>query len=613
MNTCGEAPGDIPQPPIPNAESESLLRAVDELADRLQRGESVDFQAELAARPEHANRLQEVFSALELLCVLRVSNSALEEDSAAPVVSDFVSRSLGDFRILREIGRGGMGVVYEAEQVSLGRRVALKVFPFAGMYDPRRLQRFQNEARAAAGLHHPHIVPVFAVGCERGVHYYAMQYIDGRSLAEMMSAQRTPEAVKSATSASTVPDHAAARTVAETRGLDWQQTATWGAEVAEALDYAHALGIVHRDIKPANLLVDARQKLWVTDFGLAQIAAAEGPTMTGDILGTLRYMSPEQAEGERGLVDQRSDIYSLGATLYELLSGEPVFGSADRPELLRKILHDDPVPLRKLRAEIPSELATIVQKCLEREPQGRYATASQLADDLRRYLNDQPIRAKPPSQWDRIRKWSRRNSAAVRMGLVFGGLLLFGLVVAGFQIERARQETRLQQQARESEERIHQSAQQTLAVNRYVTLINRADRSFHAGDYEAARAILIDCVPEAGEDDFRGFEWNYLWHALREREPPVAKHQGMAYGVRLSPDGRLIATAGQDGARIWDSQTMTPVAHLTDHGADVNSVTFSPDGSRLATAGDDRAIRIWSTRNWSLERVLPHESVMLAA
>ena len=255
--------------------------------------------------------------------------------SAEPVSGiDPALAELGDYRLVRELGRGGMGIVYEAEQVSLGRRVALKVLPFAAALDPSQLRRFQTEAHAAAQLHHTNIVPVFSVGCERGVYYYAMQFIDGRTLAQVVLDQQRavppghePSWPHSGPSAlGTTSDRARFRLVAEL-----------GIQAAEALDHAHRLGIVHRDIKPANLLLDVRGNLWITDFGLARLQDEAGLTLTGDLLGTLRYMSPEQALAHRGAVDHRTDIYALGVTLYELLTLRPAMAGTDRQELLRRI------------------------------------------------------------------------------------------------------------------------------------------------------------------------------------------------------------------------------------------------------------------------------------
>ena len=313
---------------------------------------------------------------------------------------------LGDFQLVCEIGRGGMGVVYEAEQISLGRRVALKVLPFAAALDARQLQRFKNEAQAAACLHHTNIVPVFGVGCERGVHYYAMQYIEGQTLAAIIKNLRNgKDAACRASAPNSAIDMAAAPAQATEAPAALpahvRAAALLGMQAAFALEHAHQLGVVHRDIKPANLLVEAGSaiapqgngaeaggtRLWVTDFGLAHCRQGQvGLTVTGDLVGTLRYMSPEQALARPIGVDHRTDLYSLGATLYEFLTLEPAFDGHDRHELLRQIAIEEPRPLRKVNKAVPADLETIVLKAMAKNPGERYATAQEMASDLRAVL-----------------------------------------------------------------------------------------------------------------------------------------------------------------------------------------------------------------------------------
>jgi serine/threonine protein kinase len=377
-------------------------------------------------------------------------------DAAAAIAA---GTPLGDFRLLRQVGRGGMGVVYEAEQMSLGRRVALKVLPFAATMDPRHLHRFQNEARAAASLEHPHIVPVYGVGCERGVHYYAMKFIDGRSLADMIAAPRQsaeprptsePRPLESG-SAPPLPDGrssdstspvAAARTERAPRdAAALRQIAEWGIQAAEALEHAHGVGIVHRDIKPANLMIDGHGALWITDFGLARTVADAGLTMTGDVLGTLRYMSPEQALAKHGLVDHRTDVYSLGVTLYELLTGTPAIKGTDREEILRRLTLEDSRPPRLFDTSIPHDLETIVLKAMSRTPSERYSAAWELADDLRRFKMHEPIRAKRPNILQRARKWAIRHKPAVVAAALALGLALLGMAIGNYLLWQKESET----------------------------------------------------------------------------------------------------------------------------------------------------------------------------
>jgi serine/threonine protein kinase len=398
---------------------------------------------------------------------------------------------LGDFRIIRELGRGGMGIVYEAEQLSLGRRVALKVLPFAAALDAKQLARFKNEAHAAAHLHHTNIVPVFAVGCDRGVHYYAMQFIEGQTLADFIRGRRQQAQLaapddhesaprpagdasrplagpspgqraasdvvllgqdvsttlphvqrngKPATRGSAAPQagggastRVAANHSTKTtgRGLEhFKSLARLALQAADALEYAHSMGVVHRDIKPANMLVDSRGVLWVTDFGLAHFRRAGELTVSGDLLGTARYMSPEQTRGERARVDHHTDIYSLGVTLYELFTLQHAFDGKGWNELMRQIAHEEPAPPRKQCPDLPVEIDIIIQKAMAKNPLDRYATAGALAEDLRRFLEDRPILARRPTLLQVASKWARRHravlaTAAAALILAFAALSWF--------------------------------------------------------------------------------------------------------------------------------------------------------------------------------------------
>ncbi len=332
-------------------------------------------QSEILARHHDlAGELQDFFAGQEQLDRLAAPLRQVIE----PAADGGITGTLGDFSIVREVGRGGMGIVYEVEQISLRRRVALKVLPFAATMDPRHLQRFHNEAQAAACLHHTNIVPVFSVGSECGVHFYAMQFIDGWPLSDLIHQMRRLETkTPAAAEVRTVAYQPAADEAASTplpaaeltpltgegrRGRDYfRKVAELGIQAAEALDHAHQLGIVHRDIKPANLLLDGRGNVWVTDFGLAHMQHGEASlTGTGQMVGTPRYMSPEQALAKRVPIDHRTDVYSLGVTLYELLTLRPAFACEDRQELLRQIAFEEPPRLRRLERAVPAELEIIV-------------------------------------------------------------------------------------------------------------------------------------------------------------------------------------------------------------------------------------------------------------
>jgi serine/threonine protein kinase len=443
-------------PELPDGQTEQIIEVLEEYLEQLESGNTPSQETLIAQHPEFANVLAEYLRELDRLhgaaADIRLPES---NDPASPTANE--RGRLGDFKIVREIGRGGMGVVYEAEQISLDRRVALKVLPFAATLNARQLQRFKNEAQAAAQLHHSHIVPVYAVGCDRGVHYYAMQFIEGKSLAEIIADMRgltanagegtaiDPPSVAHAPALQPTPGETPTRTVAagpterSTRATSYfSSVARLGIQAAEALEHAHQVGVVHRDIKPANVLVDTSEHVWITDFGLARFHAEGGLTLSGDVVGTLRYMSPEQALAKRALVDHRSDIYSLGATIYEALALQPPYPGSDRDELLRRLALDDPKPPRQIRPSIPLELETIVLKAMEREPERRYATAQELAEDLRRFLENRPILAARPTLLDRASKWARRHKPVLATAIVATVLAAVGLLACTILIWREK-------------------------------------------------------------------------------------------------------------------------------------------------------------------------------
>ena len=465
-----------------------VLELAEEFLERYRKGERPSLKEYIDKHPSLAGEIREVFPAMAMMEKIALADESLDVDAtgAGPVPRTPAIEQLGDFRILREIGRGGMGVVYEAEQVSLGRHVALKLLPRQMLSDPKQKQRFEREARSAARLHHTNIVPVFGVGEHEGTPYYVMQFIQGLGLdavldelkrlrarqtagaagepdaAEIPSAPRRdvsavvmarslltgrfdqasgvgdPDTLPVTLAGSRPPTRsplcppprttprrsrgrrrptrfrcrrrrcrssARARGPTDDRGRRggrltgraWPGSASRWATPSST---RHKQGIVHRDVKPSNLLLDTGGTVWVTDFGLAKVSDQQNLTHTGDILGTLRYMPPEAFEGK---ADHRGDVYSLGLTLYELLALRPAFGEKDRGRLVHQVTTDDPDRLGKLNPEIPIDLETIVHKAIERELSHRYASAGELAADLQRFLDDEPIQARRTTTVERFR------------------------------------------------------------------------------------------------------------------------------------------------------------------------------------------------------------------
>ncbi len=447
----------------PPTGSDPLNALAEEFVGRYRRGERPALSEYAARHPELAEEIREMFPALVMMEDL--GSVAGRPAPAGPAV---VPEQLGDFRILREIGRGGMGVVYEAVQESLGRHVALKILPFHNLMEVSHLERFRREARAAAQLHHTNIVSVFGVGEHEGIHFYAMQYIQGQSLDEVIEeVKKLREGKSGAEDAAARPRNASVAALLVTGEFEqanvdgaaaerqpvvvdtpeqpvrtlagsssqltrqpevqyFRSVARLGVQVAEALHYAHRQGILHRDIKPSNLLLDLRGTVWITDFGLAKSEDSGELTKTGDIVGTVRFMPPERLDGKS---ESRSDLYSLGVALYEMLTLRPAFADTQRSRLIEHILHDDPPRPRKLDLAIPPDLETIVLKAMAKRPADRYVTAEEMAEDLRRFLADRPIQARRTSWREKAWRWCRRNPAVA--GLTTAVALLLVLLALG--------------------------------------------------------------------------------------------------------------------------------------------------------------------------------------
>jgi serine/threonine protein kinase len=527
-----------------------VLAAIQEYMAAMEAGRRPNRRELLARHPDIANELSACLQGLSLIQgaaaeIGRDAGDARRETDPPQVDEELASaQPLGDFRLVREVGRGGMGVVYEAVQLSLGRRVALKVLPLAGALDPRQLQRFRNESQAAAQLHHTNIVPVYAVGCERSVHFYAMQFIDGQSLAQVIaelrkSSGRDGAKAVDATQGSSAgakgitlneaerDEHwhsiaRASKTSALPRPTEnlsmlfggakrhsfFQTVARLGMQAAEALDYAHQYGVIHRDIKPANLMLDVHGTLWIADFGLAQLvsgdaAAGAGLTQPGDVLGTLRYMSPEQSNRKGAVLDQRTDVYSLGVTLYELLTLERALPGETREQLLYQIDYVDPKAAREIDRTIPVELETILTKAMAKDAAERYPTARAFADDLRRFLANEPILARPPSLWDKAVKWTRRHKSIAVSAIL---TLLITTVIA---IASAALIARGAQEARQQRDRADHSLEQAVQAVDFFT--DAAEALPKDGRYLRFRQELLE----------RALKFNQNFIAERGNDPKI--------------------------------------------------------------------------------------------
>jgi WD40 repeat protein/serine/threonine protein kinase len=562
---------------------------------------------------------------------------------------------LGDYRILRKVGHGGMGVVYEAKQEALGRHVALKVLPFQFGLDPTRVQRFQREARSAARLHHTNIVPVFDVGEAQGIHYYAMQFIRGQGLDSVLVELRRLQAGQGAAAADApAPSLSASladglrtgafgaegaaaggerrpkdpllnhsvgamlsrpgssaqkatsemgresmppRTAQDAARSDFlphadsdyhRSVARIGLQVAEALAYAHSQNVLHRDIKPSNLLLDIQGTVWVTDFGLAK-DAGEALTRTGDMVGTLRYMAPERFDGT---ADARSDLYSLGLTLYELLTLRPAFDESAPARLIQQVTQDEPPRPRQVNRNISRDLETIVLKAMAKEPGQRYQSAEALAEDLTRFLASRPIQARPISGLERVVKWSRRRPAlAALLGVSVLGILAAVAAVVGLVYN-----TRLSAAIREADvQRSIAQEQGALARRyRYGAEMNLAHRAWQENEVGRMVDLLTQQrLEQPGGEDFRGFEWYYLWRLCHSGLRTLTGHTERVLCARYSPDAKQIASGGYDcSIIIWDAATGQQIRTLRGHAECVAALSYSSKGL-LASGSHDGTVKLW--------------------
>jgi WD40 repeat protein/tRNA A-37 threonylcarbamoyl transferase component Bud32 len=453
------------------------------------------------------------------------------------------------YEILGRLGKGGMGVVYKARHVQLHRIVALKMILAGEHAGADQRARFHLEAEAVARLRHPHIVEIYDVGLANGLPYIALEYLPGGSLKQMV--QQGP--------------------------LPARRSAELLAPLAQAVHTAHLAGLVHRDLKPSNVLLTEDGTAKVVDFGLAKRWEEPGQTQTGEILGTPAYMAPEQAKGESKSVGPAADVYALGAILYEALTGRPPFQSQAVMETLQKVLSEEPVPPRQRVPGVPADLETICLKALRKDPRDRYATAREFADELDRFLHDEPVRARRLSRLEKVARWCRRKpAAAALLAATVGLLLLAGLAsILAFYHARLRQEHDCTEKALADEQETRRREKRYL----YVTDISMADLFYRENQLFRARQLLEDCAL-----DQRGWEWRYLDRIAHAELLSLTGHTQPVYTLAFAPRrGWLVSGGGDSSLVFWEPAGARRLLELPGHSAPVWSAAFSPEGTRLAS------------------------------
>jgi WD40 repeat protein len=489
----------------------------------------------------------------------------VEPTSGGPAQPPEVGTTLhyvGDYELLRKLAQGGMGVVYRAWQLSLSRPVAVKLILAGQLASSDAVQRFRREAEAVARLEHPGIVPIYEIGHEQGHYFFSMPLIDGESLAQRVLQGPLPHG----------------------------EAAVLVRKVAEAMAYAHAAGVVHRDLKPGNILVDRQGEPKVIDFGLARRVETDSTlTSTGMILGTPSYMSPEQAQGEGGQLGPLTDVYSLGAVLYCLLTGRPPFQAATPLDTVRQVVEREAVSVSALNPAVPLDLETICHKCLQKDPAKRYATAQALADDLGRWERGEPITARPVSTLERGWRWVRKNPVLASLIGTTVAAVLVGTGASMWFGAQARQEAAM--------------AKQTLARSNYFL----AQARWKEGRVAEARELL-ERVPE----EYRNIEWGLANREFEGSELTMIGDSSVSNGVAYSPDGTRIVYGCYDGTlKVCDAATGRELQTLTGHEGPVNSVAYSPDGARIISASRDKTIKLWdATTGRELLTLTGHEGLV---
>ncbi len=631
-----------------SANRDAVEQLAEEFVERWRRGEEPSVNEYADAHPIHAERIRRLFPA-----ILLAENMGVPASTGARPTQAAMPNTLGEYRLIREIGRGGMGVVYEAVQEPLGRQVALKVLATMGLADPRFQERFQREARAAARLHHTNIVPVFGVGEHNGIHYYAMQFIAGQGmdqvLRDVVQARGRAYTRPGIEQTSVAPNGPAAAQNASARTANSQHATTTsssmsscshaeyyrgvarvGLQVATALSYAHDQGVLHRDIKPSNLLMDPSGTVWVTDFGLAKTDDDAGLTHTGDFVGTMRYMAPERFRGDSG---PSCDVYSLGVTLYEMLTFRPAFDDTDRAKLLDQVLRHEPIAPRNIDKRLPRDLETIVLKAMAKEVPERYASAQAMADDLHQFLADRPIAARR-AQWpERTWRWCRRNPLLAGLTCAVAVLLLVILIgspIMSLRLWEQRQDALdklwLANVAQAKSQRLTQEAGrrstaiESLDSARRLLPLLRADanRRLELRNEFFACLALPDLIPAATWNGSPAgtaavtFDATFEHYARGDEQGGISirrvvgdvelnklPDQGIpAQALKFSPDGRFLAVGyhhkhqtNSERFRVWQCDTGRAVLAI-DSETGCGEADFSPDSRFVAFGRDGNLLAI---------------------
>jgi WD40 repeat protein/tRNA A-37 threonylcarbamoyl transferase component Bud32 len=597
-------------PNDPTLPHDSLDTVIAGYLDAVDAGQAPDRQKLFDQYPQHAEALRSFFANHDQMdaaaAELRLGRASDSTDSGGEGAGPLARiRYFGDYELLEEIARGGMGIVYKARQVSLNRIVALKMILAGQFASETEVERFYTEARAAANLQHRNIVAIHEVGQHENQHYFSMDYIEGESLARIVHENPLPA----------------------------EKAAGYLKTITEAIDFAHRQGTLHRDLKPSNVLIDKFDEPQITDFGLAKrIEGTAQITATGSLMGTPSYMPPEQAGAYDGKVGPASDVYSLGALLYNLLTGRPPFLGENLVVMLNQVLNNDPVAPRLLNPKVPRDLETICLKCLEKDPHKRYPTAAVLAADLDRFLRGEPIAARPVGQGERAWRWCKRNRLVSSLGAFIAAILLIAAIggsvlavrernaraTADISTQRATAEAQRAEDARGEADRRRSEAQtereraeaalKESESRLYASQIAAAHAEWNAGNPLAAWRHLESC-----RRDFRGWEHRYVSALFKQDERTLTGHRGTVNQAVYSPDGTRIASAGEDKTvKVWTASGRNLLT-LSGHPGSVNAVAFSPDGRRIVSGCGAGIVKIWDSATGRNELTLAPEKQAGAA